>query len=249
MARKAASIAAREARTAAREAYRAEKPARLATRFATRTTVVRAARAVAELAASGHEPRLRFAVERFDGPFNNFRVYMADAVKAGVAVYEGVDAGRRLYWPGPRAVEALGEELAAAWEAARVLPPQGGTVRVGGCTSTGWSMARRSARCRAGIGCCCAVGALSARMGRRADGGRWSMGERSVSAAEARGREGLAWLTGVASLRRDTALMARQVLAWVQAVETQRGEARDEASAAEARCDEGAGARPERAAG
>jgi chromosome segregation ATPase len=64
------------------------------------------------------------------------------------------------------------------------------------------------------------------------------MGERSVSAAEARGREGLAWLTGVASLRRDTALMARQVLAWVQAVETQRGEARDEASAAEARCDE-----------
>ena len=64
------------------------------------------------------------------------------------------------------------------------------------------------------------------------------MGERSVSAAEARGHEGLAWLTGVASLRRDTALMARQVLAWVQAVETQRGEARDEASAAEARCDE-----------
>jgi hypothetical protein len=57
-ARKAASIAAREARTAAREAYRADKPARLATRFATRTTVVRAARAVAELAASGHEPRL-----------------------------------------------------------------------------------------------------------------------------------------------------------------------------------------------
>jgi hypothetical protein len=131
-ARKAASIAAREARTAAREAYRADKPARRATRFATRTTVVRAARAVAELAASGHEPRLRFAVERFDGPFNNFRVYMANAVKAGVAVYEGVDAGRRLYWPGPRAAEALGEELAAAWEAARVLPPESGTVRVGG---------------------------------------------------------------------------------------------------------------------
>jgi hypothetical protein len=131
-ARKAARIAAREAREAEREAARADKRALLATRFATRTSVVRAARAVAELAAAGHEPRLAAALERFAGPFNSLRVYMADAVKAGVAVYEGVEAGRRLYWPGPRAVEALGEELAAAWEAARVLPPESGTVRVGG---------------------------------------------------------------------------------------------------------------------
>lgn len=64
------------------------------------------------------------------------------------------------------------------------------------------------------------------------------MGERMVGGAEVRGREGLAWLAGVASLRRDTPLMVRQVLAWVQAVEVQRGEARDEAAAAEARCDE-----------
>jgi hypothetical protein len=120
-ARKAARIAAREAREAAREAARADKRALLATR------------AVAELAAAGHEPRLAAAHERFDGPFASLRVFIADAVKAGVAVYEGVDAGRRLYWPGPRAVEALGPELAAAWEAARVLPPQEGTVRISGC--------------------------------------------------------------------------------------------------------------------
>ena len=64
------------------------------------------------------------------------------------------------------------------------------------------------------------------------------MGERMVGEAEAAGREGLAWLLGVASLRREALSRVAQVMAWVQAVEVQRGEARDEAAAAEARCDE-----------
>ena len=64
------------------------------------------------------------------------------------------------------------------------------------------------------------------------------MGERLVREVEAAGREGLAWLLGVASLRREALSRVAQVHAWVAAVETQRGEARDEAAAAEARCDE-----------
>jgi hypothetical protein len=127
----AASRRARPARRRAR-LTRADKRALLATRFATRTSVVRAARAVAELAASGHEPRLAAALERFAGPFNSLRVYMADAVKAGVAVYEGVEAGGACTGRAPALSRRSGEELAAAWEAARVLPPQSGTVRVGG---------------------------------------------------------------------------------------------------------------------
>ena len=97
-----------------------------------RGSVVRAARAVAEVAAAGGQPLLHLAARRFDGSASSLRVYMLDALHAGVAVAEPAEPGRRLYWPGPRAVEALGEELAAAWEAARVLPPQEGTVRVGG---------------------------------------------------------------------------------------------------------------------
>jgi len=95
--------------------------------------VVRAARAVAEVAAEGGQPLLHLAARRFDGSASSLRVYMLDALHAEVAVAEPVEAGRRMYWPGPRAVEALGPELAAAWEAARVLPPQDGTVRISGC--------------------------------------------------------------------------------------------------------------------
>lgn len=97
-----------------------------------RGSVIRAARAVAEVAAEGGQPLLHLAARRFDGSASSLRVYMLDALHAEVAVAEPAEAGRRLYWPGPRAVEALGPELAAAWEAARVLPPQAGTVRVGG---------------------------------------------------------------------------------------------------------------------
>ena len=97
-----------------------------------RGSVVRAARAVAQVAAEGGQPLLHLAARRFDGSASSLRVYMLDALHAEVAVAEPAEAGRRLYWPGPRAVEALGPELAAAWEAARVLPPQAGTVRVGG---------------------------------------------------------------------------------------------------------------------
>jgi hypothetical protein len=64
------------------------------------------------------------------------------------------------------------------------------------------------------------------------------MGKRMVGEAEATGREGLAWLLGVASLRRESRAAELAVRAWVAAVEVQRGEARDEAAAAEARCDE-----------
>lgn len=64
------------------------------------------------------------------------------------------------------------------------------------------------------------------------------MAERLVSGAEASGREGLAWLMGVASLRRESRAAELAVRAWVQAVEVQRGEARDSAALAEARCDE-----------
>ena len=64
------------------------------------------------------------------------------------------------------------------------------------------------------------------------------MAERLVREVEVAGREGLAWLLGVASLRREALSRVAQVLAWVSAVETQRGEARDAAAAAEARCDE-----------
>ena len=98
-----------------------------------RGSIIRAARAVAEVAAEGQQPLLHLAARRFDGSASSLRVYMLDALHAEVAVAEPAEAGRRMYWPGPRAVEALGEELAAAWEAARVLPPQAGTVRISGC--------------------------------------------------------------------------------------------------------------------
>ena len=64
------------------------------------------------------------------------------------------------------------------------------------------------------------------------------MAERLVREVEVAGREGLAGLLGVASLRREALSRVAQVQAWVSAVEVQRGEARDEAAAAEARCDE-----------
>lgn len=97
-----------------------------------RGSIVRAARAVAEVAAEGQQPLLHLAARRYEGSASSLRVYMLDALHADVARTETVGAGRRLYWPGPRAAEAVGPELAAAWEAARVVPPQSGTVRVGG---------------------------------------------------------------------------------------------------------------------
>jgi hypothetical protein len=59
-----------------------------------------------------------------------------------------------------------------------------------------------------------------------------------IGEAEATGREGLAWLLGVASLRREALSRVAQVHAWVAAVEVQRGEARDEAAERAVRIDE-----------
>jgi uncharacterized protein YceH (UPF0502 family) len=64
------------------------------------------------------------------------------------------------------------------------------------------------------------------------------MGKRMVGEAEATGREGLAWLIGVASLRRESRAAELAVRAWVAAVEVQRGEARDEAAERAVRIDE-----------
>ena len=64
------------------------------------------------------------------------------------------------------------------------------------------------------------------------------MAERMVGEAEAVGREGLAWLLGVASLRRESRAAELAVRAWVAAVEVQRGEARDEAAELAARVQE-----------
>jgi len=61
---------------------------------------------------------------------------------------------------------------------------------------------------------------------------------RMIGEAEATGREGLAWLLGVASLRREALSRVAQVHAWVAAVEVQRGEARDEAAERAVRIDE-----------
>ena len=64
------------------------------------------------------------------------------------------------------------------------------------------------------------------------------MGKRMVGEAEAVGREGLAWLLGVASLRRESRAAELAVRAWVAAVEVQRGEARDEVAELKLRVDE-----------
>ena len=92
--------------------------------------------AAAEVASAGHAPTTAAVAAAMLGgvPAGSARVYATYAVRLGFVVRGERDMplGPSLYWPGPAVGEALGADEVAAWEAARLLPPIWGTVRVGG---------------------------------------------------------------------------------------------------------------------
>jgi hypothetical protein len=92
--------------------------------------------AAAEVASAGYAPTTAAVAAAMPGdvPAGSARVYATYAVRLGFVVRGERDVlgESSLYWPGPAAGEVLGADEVAAWEAARLLPPTEGTVRVGG---------------------------------------------------------------------------------------------------------------------